>query len=91
MPWKGYLAGAVTNLFGSGITAYSQTKANEANIAAQERINKANLEHANYWNTKNYELASEAQQAQLAQQQWANEQYIESRDSWCSSSLRARD
>lgn len=80
MPWKGFVAGAVTNLFGSGINAWSQHKANEANIAAQERINKANLDHANYWNTKNYELASEAQQAQLAQQQWANEQYIESRD-----------
>ena len=80
MPWKGYLAGAVTNLFGAGVNAWSQQKANDANIAAQERINKANLEHSNYWNTKNYELASEAQQAQLAQQQWANEQYIESRD-----------
>ena len=80
MPWKGFIAGAVTNLLGSGINAWSQHKANEANIAAQERTNKANLEHANYWNTKNYELASEAQQAQLAQQQWANEQYVESRD-----------
>ena len=58
----------------------SQQKANEANIASQERINKANLEHANYWNEKNYSLASEAQQAQLAQQNWANEQYIENRD-----------
>ena len=80
MPWKGFIAGAVTNLLGSVINAWSQHKANEANIAAQERINKANLEHSNYWNTKNYELASEAQQAQLAQQQWANEQYVESRD-----------
>lgn len=80
MPWKGFIAGAVTNLLGSGINAWSQQQANDANIAAQERINKANLDHANYWNTKNYELASEAQQAQLAQQQWANEQYIESRD-----------
>lgn len=80
MPWKAFVAGTVANLLGSGINAWSQQKANEANIAAQERINKANLEHSNYWNTKNYELASEAQQAQLAQQQWANEQYIESRD-----------
>lgn len=80
MSWKGYLAGAVTNLIGSGINAWSQQKANKANIASQERINKVNLEHSNYWNTKNYELASEAQQAQLAQQQWANEQYVESRD-----------
>ena len=60
MPLKGFIAGAVTNLLGSGINAWSQYKANEANIAAQERINKANLEHSNYWNTKNYELASEA-------------------------------
>lgn len=80
MPWKGFLAGAVANLFGSGINAYSENVANEANIASQERINRANLEHSNYWNTKNYALASEAQRAQLAQQQWANEQYIESRD-----------
>lgn len=74
------LVSALPTAIGSGIGAWSQQRANEANIASQEKINKANLDHANYWNEKNYALASEAQQAQLAQQTFANEQYIENRD-----------
>lgn len=73
------IAGAAA-LIGTGISAASQSDANSQNVSAQERINEANLEHANYWNEKNYGLASETQQAQLAQQDWANEQYVEQRD-----------
>lgn len=73
------IAGAAA-LIGTGISAASQSNANKRNVSSQERINEANLEHANYWNSKNYDLASEAQQAQLAQQEWVNEQYIENRD-----------
>lgn len=73
------IAGAAA-LIGTGISAASQSSANSQNVSAQERINEANLEYANYWNEKNFGLASEAQQAQLAQQEWANEQYIEQRD-----------
>lgn len=74
------LIGGAAALLGSVIGAGANLAANEKNVSAQERINEANLEHANYWNEKNYALASEAQQAQLDQQEWVNEQYIENRD-----------
>ena len=79
MPFGSFISG-MFSLAGSRMSANAELKANEQNIALQREINQANLEHSNYWNQKNYDLASEAQQAQLAQQDWANEQYIESRD-----------
>lgn len=76
----GTVIGGALNLAGAYRTSSSQERMNERNIELQREINQANLEHSNYWNQKNYDLASEAHQAQLAQQDWANEQYIESRD-----------
>lgn len=82
MPFNflGNLTGGLFNYFGSLQNTKAQREANRENVASQREINAANLEHANYWNQKNYDLASEAHQVQLAQQNWANEQYIESRD-----------
>lgn len=76
----GQIIAGITGLFGGAADAGAEVYNNYQNIALQREINRANLDHANYWNQKNYGLASEAQQAQLAQQNWANEQYVESRD-----------
>ena len=76
----GNAVAGIFNLTGAGVNANAQSKANEANVALQREINAANLAHSDNWNKKNYGLAVNAHRAQLAQQQWANEQYVESRD-----------
>lgn len=73
------IAGAVSS---SNADKNSRTQAliNSQNVAMQEKINKQNLEHSNYWNQQNLAFARETMDAQLSQQSWANEQYIEQRD-----------
>ena len=85
------LIGGAATLIGGGIAAASsssnastnaraQDRINAQNMALQREINDANLAHSERWNQANYNLAREAQNAQLAQQSWVNEQYIEQRD-----------
>lgn len=82
MPWNvaGTIIGGILGLGGAAINASSQQAANRENIEAQERINQANLEHSNYWNSINAGMAQTALDSQMKQQDWTNEQYIESRD-----------
>lgn len=64
--------GLISGLFGLG----SQLLQNESN----ERINDANIQAANANNAAQLALSREALEAQQFQQNWANQQYLESRD-----------
>lgn len=82
MPYNifGQVLNGALGLFGGAMHDSSQRQMNRENVALQREINAQNLAHSEKWNQKNYNLASQAQASQLAQQKWANEQYIESRD-----------
>lgn len=76
----GSLIGAGASLIGGFMGNSTTQSANQANVAMSQEMNEANLAHAEKWNQINHEMAREAQDAQLAHQQWARDQYVETTD-----------
>lgn len=68
----GLVPSFVSGLFGLGSNLMSNL--------SNERINDKQLQFSNEINAQNLALSREALNAQKQQQQWANEQYVESRD-----------
>lgn len=76
----GTLIAGATGLVGNFINAFNQHRNNQVNIAANAAINAQNIAFTERWNKINYHMAREAQDAQLAHQQWSRDQYVESTD-----------
>lgn len=70
----------LTNLIPAAVNLIGGLGSTALSNASNEKINAQQIESANKINEQNLALSREALEAQKAQQAWANEQYIESRD-----------
>lgn len=76
----GLITAGMTSLFGGLVNTIVGAQSQALNRESQESINAANIAQAERWNSANYDLAVRAQNAQEAQQAFANEQYVDAVD-----------